>query len=168
MRTSLRQSRAKSSRLIPVVNRTSPIGGDSIRPHDDRCGILVSMYAHARFLGCPNCGLCHIPRRAVASCRSHTKPSYIESHTAERPHGAVNKRSSRYDPSTEKSRLLAALEQTRRFCCMAEETLPYTRAPGGYAAMEAIKQSIDDWAECEMGHRGYFWGRPPSAGCKDS
>jgi hypothetical protein len=32
--------------------------------------------------------------------------------------------------------------------------------------MEAIKQAIDDWAECEMGHREYFWGRPPSVGCK--
>jgi hypothetical protein len=80
----------------------------------------------------------------------------------------MNKRSSCYDLSTEKSRLLAALEQTWRFCCMAEETLPFTRAPGSYAAMEAIKQAIDDWAECEMGHQGYFWGRSPSAGCKHS
>jgi hypothetical protein len=80
----------------------------------------------------------------------------------------MNKRSPWYDPSTEKSRLLAALEQTRHFCCMAVETLPYARAPGSYAAMEAIKQAIDDWAECEMGHRGYFWGRPQSAGCKHS
>jgi len=30
--------------------------------------------------------------------------------------------------------------------------------------IEAIKEAIDNYAECEMGHRGYFWGRPHSAG----
>ena len=108
------------------------------------------------------------PRRAVARRRSRTKDSDIAGPQPSRCHGAMNKRSPWYDPNTEKSRLLAALEQTRHFCCMAAETLPYTRARGSYAAMEAIKQAIDDWAECEMGHRGYFWGRPPSAGCKQS
>src|SRR5580704_8984063 len=105
------------------------------------------------------------PRRAVARRRSRTKDSDIAGPQPSRCHGAMNKRSPWYDPNTEKSRLLAALEQTRHFCCMAAETLPYTRARGSYAAMEAIKQAIDDWAECEMGHRGYFWGRPQSAGC---
>ena len=27
-------------------------------------------------------------------------------------------------------------------------------------------KTIDDYAELEMGHREYFWGRPHSAGCK--
>jgi hypothetical protein len=108
------------------------------------------------------------PRRAVARRRDPQTVAILQGCNGARSHGVMNKRSPWYDPSTEKSRLLAALEQTRHFCCMAEETLPYTRAPGSYTAMEAIKQAIDDWAECEMGHRGYFWARPPSAGCKHS
>jgi hypothetical protein len=66
-----------------------------------------------------------------------------------------------YDPNTETSRLLAALEQTRRLCCNSEE-----RRRDSYALLQKIKEAIDDYAECEMEHREYFWGRPHSAGCK--
>ena len=78
----------------------------------------------------------------------------------------MNKRSPWYDPSTETSRLLAALDQTRRLACTSAEILPCTRQPGSYALLEAIKEAIDDYAECEMGHREYFLSRPHSAGCK--
>jgi hypothetical protein len=44
--------------------------------------------------------------------------------------------------------------------------MPCARTPQGYAALEAIKQAINDYAEVEMGHREYFWGRPHRAGCK--
>lgn len=40
------------------------------------------------------------------------------------------------------------------------------RTPQGYAALQTIKEAIDDYDELEMGRREYFWGRPPSAGCK--
>jgi len=30
--------------------------------------------------------------------------------------------------------------------------------------IEAIKTAIDDWAECEMGARDYFYGRGHSIG----
>jgi hypothetical protein len=69
-----------------------------------------------------------------------------------------------YDPETEKSRLLAALSEKRRLCCSAEQTVPRTLRPGSFMLIEAIKEAIDNYAECEMGHRGYFWGRPHSAG----
>jgi hypothetical protein len=78
----------------------------------------------------------------------------------------MNKRSSWYDPNTETSRLLASLEQTRRLCCNSAETLACARHRGSCALLEAIKEAIDNYAECEMGHREYFWGRPHSAGCK--
>ena len=44
--------------------------------------------------------------------------------------------------------------------------MPVARAPGSLMLIEAIKQIIDDYAECEMGHREYFWARPHSAGRK--
>ena len=78
----------------------------------------------------------------------------------------MNKRSPWYDADTEKSRLLAALDRTRHFCCMSEEIMPCVRQPGSYALLQAIKEAIDDYAEHEMGHRKYFRGRPHSAGCK--
>jgi hypothetical protein len=78
----------------------------------------------------------------------------------------MNKRSPRFDPNTETSRLLAALDQTRRLTCTSEEILPCARQRGSYALLQAIKEAIDDYAQCEMGHRDYFWGRPHSAGCK--
>jgi hypothetical protein len=34
------------------------------------------------------------------------------------------------------------------------------------ALLEAIKEAIGNYAECETGHREYFCGRPHSAGCK--
>ena len=42
------------------------------------------------------------------------------------------------------------------------------RKERSYLLLEAIKQAIGDYAECEMGHREYFWGRPLSAGCRGS
>jgi hypothetical protein len=78
----------------------------------------------------------------------------------------MNKRSPWYDPNTDKSRLLAALEQVWRLCNNSEEVMLCARTPQGYAALEAIKEAINDYAEVEMGHREYFWGRPSSAGCK--
>ena len=78
----------------------------------------------------------------------------------------MNKRSPWYDPDIEESRLLAALERTRRLCCNSEELMVCARRQHIYALLEAIKEAIDDYAECEMGNRGYFWGRPHSVGCK--
>jgi hypothetical protein len=78
----------------------------------------------------------------------------------------MNKRSSRYDPNTEKSRLLAALEQVWRLRNNSEEVVPCARTPRGSAALQAIKEAINDYAELEMGHREYFRGRSHSAGCK--
>jgi hypothetical protein len=78
----------------------------------------------------------------------------------------VNKRSPWYDPSTKKLRLLAALEQVWPLSNNAEEVVPCARTPQGYAALQKIKEAIDDYAELEMGHREYFGGRPHSAGCK--
>jgi hypothetical protein len=69
-----------------------------------------------------------------------------------------------YDPRNEKSRLLAALAETRHLCTRAEEVLPCARVPGSLLLIEAIKSAIDDYAEREMGHREYFWGRPHSIG----
>jgi hypothetical protein len=77
----------------------------------------------------------------------------------------MNKRPPWYDPNTETSRLSATLEQTRRLCNNAAEVMPSARAPGSLMLIEAIKVAIDNYAECEMGHREYFWGRPHSAGC---
>jgi len=44
--------------------------------------------------------------------------------------------------------------------------MPCARTPQGEAALQAIKEAINDYGELEMGHREYFWGRPHSAGCK--
>ena len=44
------------------------------------------------------------------------------------------------------------------------ELLACARRQGSYALLQAIKEAIDDYAECEIGHREYFWGRPHSAG----
>ena len=78
----------------------------------------------------------------------------------------MNKRSPGYDPNTEESRLLAALDETRRLYCNSAELLACARRQSSYALLQAIKEAIDDYAECEMGHREYFWGRLHSAGCK--
>jgi hypothetical protein len=42
--------------------------------------------------------------------------------------------------------------------------MPCARMPQGYAALQAIKEAINDYAELEIGHREYFWGRLHSAG----
>jgi hypothetical protein len=69
-----------------------------------------------------------------------------------------------YDAETEKSRLLAALSETRRLCCSAEQTVPHMQRPGSFMLLQAIKEAIDNYAECETGHREYFWRKPHSAG----
>jgi hypothetical protein len=80
----------------------------------------------------------------------------------------MSHRSAYYDPETEKSRLLASLDQTRRLCTRAAEVLPHARQPRSFALIAAVKSAIDDYAEHEMGSREYFWGRPHSAGCRRS
>jgi len=95
-----------------------------------------------------------------------TSRSYIAADNGKRCHGGMNKRSPWYNPNTEESRLLAALEQTRHLCCNSEELMACARRKGSYVLLEAIKEAIDDYAEYEMGNRGYFWGRPHRAGCK--
>jgi hypothetical protein len=79
-----------------------------------------------------------------------------------------NRRPSWHDPTVETNPLLTALAELRHVTCRAEFTVPYTKRPGSQAALKAIKTAIDDWAECEMGHREFFWGRPHSAGCAHS
>jgi len=74
----------------------------------------------------------------------------------------MNKRSSRYDPNTETSRLLA-LDGTRYLCNNSEELMACARGHGSYALFRKIKNVIDDYAEREMEHREY-WGRPHNAG----
>jgi hypothetical protein len=74
----------------------------------------------------------------------------------------MNKRSPWYDANTETSRLLAALEQPAAFC-NSSELLSCARKQHSYVLLQAIKEAIDDYAQCEMGHREYFWGRPRSA-----
>jgi hypothetical protein len=54
----------------------------------------------------------------------------------------MNKRPPWYDPNTEKSRLLAALEQVWRLCNNSEEVVPCARTPQGFAALQAIKEAI--------------------------
>ena len=44
--------------------------------------------------------------------------------------------------------------------------MPCVKQPGSYALLQAIKEAIDDYAECEMGHREFFLDKPHSAGCK--
>jgi hypothetical protein len=47
------------------------------------------------------------------------------------------------------SRLVDAMAELRRMCCRAEHTNPHTRLSGSFAAIEAIKAAIDEWAERE-------------------
>jgi hypothetical protein len=49
-------------------------------------------------------------------------------------------------------------------CTRAEVTLPNMTVPGSHAMIQGVMHAIDDFAELETGHRGYFWGRPPRAG----
>ena len=69
-----------------------------------------------------------------------------------------------YDPDTAPSQWLAALYRVRRVCTRVEAVLPHARVPGSLVLIDAIKSAIDDYAEREMGHREYFWGRPHKAG----
>jgi hypothetical protein len=62
----------------------------------------------------------------------------------------------------------SALAKMRRVCRQAEWTVPYTKRPGSFEAVETIKAAIDNWAECELGARDFFYGRPHSTGCKQA
>jgi hypothetical protein len=78
----------------------------------------------------------------------------------------MNKPSSRYDHRAETSPFLTALAEARLECNRAEHVMPHAKMPGSLMLVEAIESAIDDYGEPEMGHRGYFWGQPHSAGCK--
>jgi hypothetical protein len=69
-----------------------------------------------------------------------------------------------YDPSTQTSPLLAAIAELRLVCTKARYTVPYMKEWGSFQRIEAIKTAIDDFAECEMGHREFFWNKPHKAG----
>jgi hypothetical protein len=43
-------------------------------------------------------------------------------------------------------------------------TVPYMKKRGSFERIEAIKKAIDDFAECEMGHREFFWSKGHSIG----
>jgi len=42
--------------------------------------------------------------------------------------------------------------------------VPYMKERGSFERIEAIKKAIDDFAECEMGPREFFWGKEHSIG----
>jgi hypothetical protein len=69
-----------------------------------------------------------------------------------------------YDPAVDTSPFMAKLDEVRRMCTRAEVTLPNMTVPGSHAMIQGVMHAIDDFAELETGHRGYFWGRPPRAG----
>jgi hypothetical protein len=69
-----------------------------------------------------------------------------------------------YDPDTDKSPFLDSLWRVRHLCTRAEATLPHMKAPGSFAKIETIRNAIDDYAECETGHREFFWNKPHKAG----
>jgi hypothetical protein len=69
-----------------------------------------------------------------------------------------------YDPETDKSPFLDALWRVRHLCTRASATVPYICAPGSHAKVEAIRNAIDNYAECEMGSREFFWDKPHKAG----
>lgn len=71
----------------------------------------------------------------------------------------MNKRPSWYDPESETNPFLTALAEARRACNQAEFVMPYAKVPGSLLLIDSIKSAIDDWAECEMGARDYFYGR---------
>ena len=78
----------------------------------------------------------------------------------------MNKRSPWYDPNTEKSRLLAALYEVRHHITRSKELLACAKSQRGYILLQLIRATIDDYAECEIGHREFFLDKPHSAGCK--
>lgn len=69
-----------------------------------------------------------------------------------------------FDRDTETSPFLMALAEARRECTRAESVLPHARKRGSLQMIQSIMSAIDDYAECEMGHREYFLSRPHSAG----
>jgi hypothetical protein len=69
-----------------------------------------------------------------------------------------------FNRDTNKSKFLAALWEVRHLVTSAEATLPCTKKPGSHLLLHAIKNRIDDYAECEFGNREYFWNRPHKAG----
>ena len=69
-----------------------------------------------------------------------------------------------YDPKTQTSPLLAAMAELRLVVTRAQYTVPFMKEPGSARALEAVTTAIDDFAECEMGHREFFWHKPHSAG----
>ena len=56
------------------------------------------------------------------------------------------------------------MAELRLTCTRAQFTVPHTRQPGSHMAIQAIMKAMDDYAECEMGHREFFWHKPHSAG----
>jgi hypothetical protein len=69
-----------------------------------------------------------------------------------------------FDPNKHDSRLLAAMSELRHLCTRAEHTVPLTRQSGSRVLIKAIMSAIDDYAECETGHREFFWDKPHSIG----
>jgi hypothetical protein len=75
------------------------------------------------------------------------------------------KYASNYDwNDPENSPLVDAMATLRHACTRSAETAPHTKRPGSFAAIEAIRSAIDDWAERETGNREFFWGKPHKAG----
>jgi hypothetical protein len=68
------------------------------------------------------------------------------------------------DTRTNTSRLMATRWDARYLINSAKASLPFTKQPGSYLRLEAVKKAIDEYAECEFGNREYFWGRPHKAG----
>jgi hypothetical protein len=60
--------------------------------------------------------------------------------------------------------LLDVMAKLRHLTCRSELLNLHARQPGSLQAIEAIKSSIDFWAERETGYKEYFWGKPPSVG----
>ena len=73
-----------------------------------------------------------------------------------------------FDPATATTPFLTALAEVRHLSTRANYTMPVAKERGSVALIEAIRNAIDDYAECEFGHRQFFWEKPHSAGCKHS
>ena len=69
-----------------------------------------------------------------------------------------------YDPKTQPAPLLAAMAELRLCCTRASMTVPFIKERGSSARIEAIMQAIDDFAECEMGARQFFWAKAHGRG----
>lgn len=64
----------------------------------------------------------------------------------------MNKRTPWYDPNTEKSRLLAALDQTRRLVCNSEELLACAKRRRSYLLLMAKRSTcvVRPWVSASM------------------